>query len=96
VADENAIRIYGNVWEDVGHAATTRGSAEAQEFRHTRDFVSHAKLDRNRSALAFLQTRFGRPVDRFDPTDLDHRAFVKRQCAAARELIDTELRRRLW
>jgi hypothetical protein len=92
-SDAEAIRLCYLISEDLrGRPASPGASTPEQRLKLTRDFVSHGvKLD-NHSAAAFIESRIGKPLTAFDPTDPAHEAFVAAQRAEAAALVEPQLR----
>jgi hypothetical protein len=96
VIDGDAIRNYYMIWEDMqGRPTPTTAPPAANELKFVRDFVSHGEALRNRDLLAFIQAELGKPVNRYDPTDVDQQSLVRKHREQARQLVKSELSKQL-
>jgi len=62
-----------------------------RELKHVRDFVSHARLDKNKAALAFLEQQLGGLRNRYEPTNPKDAILVRDYRERAQRYIDAEL-----
>jgi hypothetical protein len=86
-----AIRNYAMIMEDMFPGEM---DDEAWEFRHVRDFVSHAEVD-NDSVCRFLDRKLKKGTRRYDPTDAKHLALVEEYREIGRGWVEGEVKSRL-
>lgn len=93
--DDQAVRNYYMIWEDMHGAQgkTLVPPHPAGELRFTRNFVSHGGELTHKKLLEYLETVFGRSVNRYEPDNPCHQQFVRGQRMKARNLIEHELDR---
>jgi hypothetical protein len=85
----SGLRDYFLILEDRYHGQTL--PIVVQQVKSARDFVSHGKPLTNADLLDFLRAQFGYSVNRFDPHDLAHEAFVRKWRDNARDLVEQEI-----
>ncbi len=89
--DVDAIRNYYMIWEDMhGRPQEGKSPRAALELKHSRDFVSHGRVD-NKEVQKFLKQELGRSITQFDPTDRAQAALVEKLRHQARDLVEDEL-----
>jgi hypothetical protein len=87
-----AVRILYFVCEDwARHRPQAVDTQLVRELKHVRDFVSHARLDKNKAALQFLEQHLGAPTNRYDPANPKHEGLVRDYRQRAQQYIDAEL-----
>jgi hypothetical protein len=94
----DAVRNYYMILEDQYpdcRKISLSPSKEVTELSYVRDFVSHAKITRNKELLQFLEKELGRPVYSFDPDDPQHQALVNRYRQLGCYLVDQEINKLL-